>query len=174
MTLVLVLALPLSDYDFLRGGLAITLPHPSLPIANVAFHRAFLLLPYILLDTVSQHDQPSGDNFACFSFFFYSLLKLTCCSMVRRSFWFFILPSAIKWLTTSKAINEGHRVGGGAQLDKPPTLAQVMISWLTGSSPGSGSVLTAQSLELALRFLCLPLSLPLPRLYSVSLCLSQK
>ena len=31
-----------------------------------------------------------------------------------------------------------------------PTLAQVMISWLMGSSPTSGSVLRAQSLEPAL------------------------
>ena len=34
-----------------------------------------------------------------------------------------------------------------AQLVKPPTLAQVMISRFVGSSPASGSVLTAQSLE---------------------------
>ena len=31
-----------------------------------------------------------------------------------------------------------------AQSVKLPTLAQVMISWLLGSSPASGSVLTAQ------------------------------
>ena len=30
---------------------------------------------------------------------------------------------------------------------EPPTSAQVMISWFVGSSPMSGSVLTAQSLE---------------------------
>ena len=34
-----------------------------------------------------------------------------------------------------------------AQLVKSPTLAQVMIPLLLGSSPTSGSVLTAQSLE---------------------------
>ena len=34
-----------------------------------------------------------------------------------------------------------------AQLDKRPTSAQVMISRFVGSSPVSGSVLTAQSLE---------------------------
>ena len=32
-----------------------------------------------------------------------------------------------------------------AQWVKGPTLAQVMISWSMSSSPGSGSVLTAQS-----------------------------
>ena len=34
-----------------------------------------------------------------------------------------------------------------AQSVKRPTLAQVMISWSVSSSPASGSVLTAQSLE---------------------------
>ena len=34
-----------------------------------------------------------------------------------------------------------------AQSVKCPTSAQVMILWFTGSSPMSGSVLTAQSLE---------------------------
>ena len=36
-----------------------------------------------------------------------------------------------------------------AQLVKRPTSAQVMISRFVGSSPASGSVLTARSLELA-------------------------
>ena len=36
-----------------------------------------------------------------------------------------------------------------AQLVERPTLAQVMISQFVSSSPASGSVLTAQSLELA-------------------------
>ena len=35
---------------------------------------------------------------------------------------------------------------GGSSIEHP-TSAQVMISWLTSSSPASGSVLTAQSLE---------------------------
>ena len=52
-----------------------------------------------------------------------------------------------------------------AQSVERPTLAQVMISWFVGSSPASGSVLTAQSLEPA-SILCLLLSLPL------SLCIS--
>ena len=34
-----------------------------------------------------------------------------------------------------------------AQSVKPPASAPVMISWFVGSSPASGSVLTAQSLE---------------------------
>ena len=37
-----------------------------------------------------------------------------------------------------------------AQSAKRPTSAQVMISWFVGSSPVSGSVLIAQSLEPAL------------------------
>ena len=36
-----------------------------------------------------------------------------------------------------------------AQSVKHPTSAQVMISWSVGSSPASGSVLTAHSLESA-------------------------
>ena len=34
-----------------------------------------------------------------------------------------------------------------AQSVKPPTSAQVMISWFVGSSPATGSGLTAQSME---------------------------
>ena len=51
------------------------------------------------------------------------------------------------------------------------TSAQVMISQSVILSPASGSVLTTQSLEPA-SDLCLPLSLPLPHLCSVSLYLS--
>ena len=58
-----------------------------------------------------------------------------------------------------------------AQPVKRPPSGQVMISQFVGLSPASGSVLTAQSLEL-LWILCLPLSLPLPHSYSVSLSLS--
>ena len=56
------------------------------------------------------------------------------------------------------------------QLVKHLTSAQVMISHSVSSSPTSGFVLTAQSLEPAL-ILCLPLSAPSPAL---SLSLSQK
>ena len=55
-----------------------------------------------------------------------------------------------------------------AQSVQRPTSAQVMISQFMSSSPPLGSVLTARSLEL-LRILCLPLSLPLPYLSSLSL-----
>ena len=51
-----------------------------------------------------------------------------------------------------------------AQSVKRPTSAQVMISQSVGSSPSSGSVLTAQSLEPAL---------PLPGPHSVSVTLSK-
>ena len=59
-----------------------------------------------------------------------------------------------------------------AQSVKRLTLAQVMISRLVNLSHASGSVLTAQSLEPA-SGLCLPLSLPLPCLHSVSASLSK-
>ena len=52
------------------------------------------------------------------------------------------------------------------------TLAQVMISWFVGSSPVSGSVLTAQSLEPASDSVSPSLSVP-PQLM-LSLSLSQK
>ena len=60
-----------------------------------------------------------------------------------------------------------------AQLVKGLTSAQVMISWFVGLSPMLGSVLTAQSLEPASDSVS-PLSLPLPRLPSVSLPLKSK
>ena len=55
-----------------------------------------------------------------------------------------------------------------AQSVKRPTLAQVRISRFVGSSPTSGSVLTAQSLEPASDSMSASLSLPLPCLCSVS------
>ena len=57
-----------------------------------------------------------------------------------------------------------------------PTLAQVMISWSVGSSPASGSVLTAWNLEPASDSVSLSLSLSLcPSLaHALSLSLSQK
>ena len=54
-----------------------------------------------------------------------------------------------------------------AQLIKRLTLAQVVISWFMSSSPVSGSVLTAQSLEPASD--SVPLCLSLPLSHSVSL-----
>ena len=55
---------------------------------------------------------------------------------------------------------------------KHPTSAQVMISWSMSSSPTSGSMLTAQSLEPAWDSVSPSLSVPLS-LHSVSLSLSK-
>ena len=52
------------------------------------------------------------------------------------------------------------------------TSAQIMISWYVGLSPTSGSVLTAQSLDLALD--SVSPSLSAPPLLVLSLSLSQK
>ena len=57
-----------------------------------------------------------------------------------------------------------------AQLVGYPTLTQLMISGFVGSSPTSGSVLTARSL-LRILSLSLSLSLPSPLPYSLSLSL---
>ena len=57
---------------------------------------------------------------------------------------------------------------------KRPTSAQVMISRSVSSSPPSGSVLTAQSLEPVSDSVSPSLSLTLPRSCSVSLCLKNK
>ena len=54
------------------------------------------------------------------------------------------------------------------------TSAQVMISWFVGSSPLSGSVLTAQSLEPASDSVSPCLSVPALLALCLSLCLSQK
>ena len=48
------------------------------------------------------------------------------------------------WSSFKNGMNRGAWV---AQSVERPTSAQVMISWFVGSSPMSGSVLTAQSLE---------------------------
>ena len=59
-----------------------------------------------------------------------------------------------------------------AQSVKQPTAAQVMISQFVGSSPASGSVLTAQSLDPASH--SVSPSLSAPSLLILSLSLSQK
>ena len=59
-----------------------------------------------------------------------------------------------------------------AQWVKHPTSAQVMISRLVGSSPASGSVLPAQSLDIALDYVSPSLSAP--PLLTLHLSLSQK
>ena len=56
-------------------------------------------------------------------------------------------------------MHSGWAPGGGAQLVKQATSAQVMISKFTNSSPASGSLLTAGGLEPASDS-CLPLSAP--------------
>ena len=58
-----------------------------------------------------------------------------------------------------------------AQSVERPTLAQVMISQDVSSSPASGSVLTAQSLEAALDSVSLSLFDPPPFMLCLSLCL---
>ena len=59
-----------------------------------------------------------------------------------------------------------------AQSAERPTLAQVTISRSVSSSPASGSVLTARSLEPATDSVSPSLSLPLPYLHALSLSLS--
>ena len=70
---------------------------------------------------------------------------------------------------TQKLISWGAWV---AQSVKRPTSAQVMISQFVGSSPTSGSVLTAQSLEPA--WDSVSPSLSAPPLLTLCLCLSLK
>ena len=60
-----------------------------------------------------------------------------------------------------------------AHLVERLTSAQAMIPWLLGSSPASGSLLTAQSLEPALDSVSLSLSNPSPAC-TLSLSSSQK
>ena len=77
-------------------------------------------------------------------------------------------------LSTQDAVGfkrEGPRGAWGARSVKRRTSAWVMISQFVGSSPASGSVLTAWSLEAASGSVSPSLSAP-PHLHSVSLCLS--
>ena len=77
-------------------------------------------------------------------------------------------PFHLKLIPNKNLVFRGAWV---AQSVERPTSAQVMISRFVGSSPTSGSVLTAQSLEL-LWILCLPLSVP--PLFVLSLSLKNK
>ena len=70
-----------------------------------------------------------------------------------------------------KAIKAG---AWGAQSVKRPTLARVTISRLVGSSPTSGSVPAAQSLEPASDSMSPPVSTPPPLTLFVSLSLNNK
>ena len=71
---------------------------------------------------------------------------------------------AAKNSLSSKSVVQNRRDRGTwvAQSVGHLTLAQVMISWFLSSSPKSGSVLTAQSLEPASDFVSLTLSAPPP------------
>ena len=79
-------------------------------------------------------------------------------------------------LTSTPFIRGGRKedVRGAwvAQSLKNPTSVQVMVSRFASSSPGSGSVLTAQSLEPALD--CESPSLSVPSLFMLSLSLKNK
>ena len=81
---------------------------------------------------------------------------------------FFPLCSEYKFTLFRKTERRGAWV---AHSVKRLTLAQVMISPFLGSSPASGSVLTAWSMEPASDSVSPSLSLPLPHLRS--LCLSK-
>ena len=75
------------------------------------------------------------------------------------------------WRVIGKSQSKG---AWAAQSVKHPTSAQVRISQLVGSSPASGSVLTAWSLEPGACFgFWVSLSLPLPA-HALSLSLKNK
>ena len=61
-----------------------------------------------------------------------------------------------------------------AQSVQHPTSAQVMTLWFMGSSPMSGSMLTAQSLEPASDSVSPPLSAPPMLMFCLSLSLKNK
>ena len=68
----------------------------------------------------------------------------------------------------------GNWEAGVAQSVEHPTSAQVMISWFVGSSPTSGSVLTAQSLKPVSDSVSPSLSAPPPLMLCLCLSLSVK
>ena len=74
--------------------------------------------------------------------------------------------------TLQNSLIKPCRCGGAwvAQSVERPTSVQVMISWFVSSSPTSGSVLTAQSLEPASDSVSPSLSAPLPLMLCLSLC----
>ena len=97
---------------------------------------------------------------------------------IKDSVPFIIAPKTIKYPGTNltKEVKKSIESWGAwvAQSVKRPTSAQVMISWLVSSSPASGSVLTAQSLEPVSDSVSPSLSLTLTCSCSVSLCLNNK
>ena len=76
--------------------------------------------------------------------------------------------------TKHALVNSAQGGSWVAPLVRRPTSAQVMISQFVSSSPVSGSVLTAQSLEPVLDSVSLSLSTPPLLTLSVSLSLSLK
>ena len=76
--------------------------------------------------------------------------------------------------TLQNSLIKPCRCGGTwvAQSVERPTSVQIMISWFVSSSPASGSVLTAQSLEPASDSVSPSLSAPPPLILCLSL--SQK
>ena len=78
---------------------------------------------------------------------------------------FLFLPLSHAWLKKNYVLLGGAWV---AQSVKRPTSAQVLISQSLSSSPVSGSVLTAQSLEPVSDSVSPSVSLPLHHLHSVS------
>ena len=99
-----------------------------------------------------------------------SLLVVLCHSNPKRH----VLFKAVKPITR-RTFNKGGRRGAWvAHSIKHPASAQVVISRFVGSSPASGSVLTARSLEPALDSASPSLSAPAPLVLALSLSLPQK
>ena len=80
----------------------------------------------------------------------------------------------IQWVRDSHKIKKQTNIAWVAQSVQRPTLAQVMIPQFVGSSPASGSVLTARSLEPTWDSGSPSISAPPPLVLCVSLSLSQK
>ena len=91
---------------------------------------------------------------------------------IKKNFLMTFWTAPLQILVKKKKITSNHIYilwgTWAAQSVKPPSSLQVMISQFVGSSPISGSVLTAQSLEPASHSVS-PLFLLLPCLRSVSL-----
>ena len=98
------------------------------------------LMPLTHLAHPSSHN-PSGNPL-------FSIFNSLLCFVPLPIFILFLLPFPyVHLFCVLKSSYEGRWM---AQLVERMTSAQVMISWFVSSSPASGSVLTAQSLEPAL------------------------
>ena len=85
----------------------------------------------------------------------------------------FIERTDSTWTQTNNPVLQHYFRGSwAAQLVKPLTSAQVMISQFVSLNPASGSVLTAQGLKLALDSVSPSLSAPPMLMFSLSLSLS--